>query len=141
MSSAADETTVNHQIMQEFYRAGIEGDLDTFFGCLDPDIRLHEPPFLHYGGDYHGIGGFKAAFAAVVEFLDLSTLVMESLTVQDDRAFAVLSVHTLDGTPISLCEQWRLREGRIASGRVWWWDPEPAMARVVSAQCIKDTDS
>jgi uncharacterized protein len=136
-----DETTINRQIMQKFYRAGIEGDIDTFFGLLDPGIRLYEPPFLHYGGDYHGIDGFKAAFAAVVEFLDLSTLVVESLTVQDDQAFAVLSVRTMDGTPISLCEQWRLREGRIVSARVWWWDPEPAMARAVSAQRTKRPNS
>lgn len=100
-----NDTAANREVMTRLYNAGIASDLDSFLDCLDASFELHEPPFLHYGGAYRGLDEFKKVFAEVAAMLDVTALVVESITVEDDRAFVRAAVPTHDGEPVSLCEE------------------------------------
>ena len=43
-------TEENRALIAAFYAAGLEGDIDKMTDMLTPDIVIHEPAYLPYGG-------------------------------------------------------------------------------------------
>lgn len=110
--------------IRDMYEAAINGDLEKFFGYLADDFVLEEPPYLAYGGTYNGRAGFAELFAAATAVIDLSTIEIDYVFGDEERACAGVTCAVV-GTKIraSIVEEWIVRDGSVRWGRVFWFDP------------------
>jgi len=116
-------TAETRATIERMYAAAQAGDLAAVSEVMHEQVVVHEPPFLPYGGTYTGLNEFTGVYAEAAAVIDLAAVQVESLTVEDDRAFAVVTVPLVaDATPISLVEHWTVAEGKITSGRIFWFD-------------------
>jgi hypothetical protein len=113
------------ETIRGWYQAAIDGDYASFTGMVSDHLELHEPPFLPYGKVFHGLAGFQELFAEAAKILDLTSLAIESVNAQDNTAWAVVTVNLLhSGERATIAEQWRLEDGKVVWGRVYWFNPE-----------------
>lgn len=117
-SDSAPET------IRKMYEAAVSGDQDEFFSYIAEDFVLEEPPYLPYGRTYCGAQGFAELFVAATAVIDLSTLQVEYVFGDDERACASITC-AVTGTDIrpSILEEWIVNDGRVRWGRVFWFDP------------------
>jgi ketosteroid isomerase-like protein len=126
MSSAE----VNKAIVRGAYEAMAGGDARGFLGVLAPEIEIHEPPSLPYGGVHRGQGEVIAFFQKAAPVLAPGKIQVEQLVAEDDTVVAVLTLGLRDGTDALVTEIWRPRDGKAVELRVFWFDPSvvPAVA-------------
>src|SRR5882757_2066786 len=120
------QTEQTRQVVRAIHAASARGDLENERQLFSPDLVIEEPPYLPYGGTYHGYDGFLRLATRAVQFVDFSSLVLESLTVEGNLAFAVVRVRLLSGTEIIATEQWRVEKGLAVHCRISWFDATPA---------------
>jgi ketosteroid isomerase-like protein len=103
------------------YAAAAAGDMAVLQEILADDFSVEEPNFLPYGGSHHGREAFVALFAEVSKVIDLTALVLDGLTVEDEFAYARVRVPLVDGSGDAfILEEWRLRDGRVVEARIFW---------------------
>src|SRR5882757_1430210 len=122
----SQQTEQTRRVVRAIHAASASGDLEKERQLLSPELVIEEPPYLPYGGTYHGYEGFLRLAARAVEFVDFSSLVLESLTVEGNLAFAVVRVRLICGTEIVATEQWRVERGLAVYCRISWFDASPA---------------
>lgn len=117
-------TTSAADTIRDMYEAAINGDLEKFFGHIADDFVLEEPPYLAYGGTYKGREGFAEVFAAATAVVDLSSLEIDYVVGDEERACAGITCAVV-GTKVraSIVEEWIVRDGSVRWGRVLWFDP------------------
>jgi ketosteroid isomerase-like protein len=112
------------EIITRMYAAAAAGEMAVLRGLFAEDFVIEEPPWLPYGGTYHGFEAFVGVFAEGMKVIDLPQLELRSLTVEDDKAFGVVEVPLVNGHgSASIIEEWTVRDGLVAHGRVFWFDP------------------
>jgi ketosteroid isomerase-like protein len=119
MSSAE----ANKQVVRGAYEAMAAGDGRGFLGVLAPDIELHEPACLPYGGVYRGPGEVIAFLQQAAAFVAPGKLAVEQLVAEGDTVVAILTLGLRDGSEALVTEIWRLVDGKAAELRVFWFDP------------------
>ena len=122
----SQQTEQTRRVVRAIHAASASGDLENERQLFSPDLVIEEPPYLPYGGTYHGYDGFLRLATRAVQFVDFSSLVLESLTVEGNLAFAVVRVRLLSGTEIIATEQWRVEKGLAVHCRISWFDATPA---------------
>jgi ketosteroid isomerase-like protein len=120
------QTEQTRQVVRAIHAASARGDLDKERQLFSPDLIIEEPPYLPYGGTYHGYDGFLRLALQAVKFVDFSSLVLDSLTVEGDLAFAVCRVRLVTGAEVIATEQWRVQDGLAVHCRISWFDATPA---------------
>lgn len=116
-------TAQTRATIERMYAAAQAGDLAGVSEVMHEQVVVDEPPFLPYGGTYTGLEEFTGVFVAAAAVIDLAAVQVESLTVEEDHAFAVVKVPLVgDGTPVTLVEHWTVAEEKITSGRIFWFD-------------------
>jgi ketosteroid isomerase-like protein len=119
MATAAE----NKQIVSDAYRALASGDVKGFLGVLHPEIEVHEPAALPYGGTYHGVGELIGMFGKAGPVLDSGALVVDSLTADEDRVIAVIRMPLRSAAGEALiAEHWTLADGKATQIQVFWFD-------------------
>src|ERR1700687_1515200 len=109
--SDSQQTEQTRRGVRAIHSASASGDLEKERQLFSPNLVIEEPPYLPYGGTYHGYDGFLQLAEHAIQFVDFSSLVLESLTVEDNLAFAVVRVRLLSGTEIIATEQWQVENG------------------------------
>lgn len=66
-------------------RTAMAGDVATFLAALHPDVMLHEPTYLPYGGEFQGRQGFIKVLTEGAKFLDVAGIEVLSATADEDR--------------------------------------------------------
>ncbi|HTD72800.1 MAG TPA: nuclear transport factor 2 family protein [Steroidobacteraceae bacterium] len=122
------QTEETRRVVRAIHAASASGDLDKERQLFSPDLVIEEPPYLPYGGTYHGYDGFLRLASQAVKFVDFSSLVLDSLTVEGNLAFAVCRVRLLSGAEIIATEQWQVENGLAVHCRISWFDATPAQA-------------
>jgi ketosteroid isomerase-like protein len=96
--------------------------------CLHPDVVIHIPPSMPYGGDHIGHEGFLRMGAAMTSTWRVTDgLDMWFVDIGDDQvvcfvAFLGESRHTGRTVPMRMVERYRLVDGRIAEIELFYWD-------------------
>lgn len=121
----SQKTEQTRRVVRAIHAASASGDLEKERQLFSPDLVIEEPPYLPYGGTYHGYDGFLQLAKSAIQFVDFSSLVLESLTVEDNLAFAVVRVRLLSGTEIIATEQWQVEKGLAVHCRISWFDVAP----------------
>lgn len=119
--SISSSTEATRDLITRMYAAAAGGGLSTLQKILDPDLIVTEPDFLPYGGVHEGMGAFAALFGQVGQVIDLSRLVLDGLTVENEMAYARVRVPLVQGGgEAAIVEEWQVRDGRVARARVLW---------------------
>ena len=126
--SDTQQTEETRRVVQAIHAAAASGEVDQERQFFSPDLVIEEPPFLPYGGEYRGYDGFLKLASRAVEFVDFSSLVLESLTVEGALAFAVVRARLFSGLEFIATEQWRVENGLAVHCRISWFDAPPATA-------------
>jgi hypothetical protein len=119
-------TEQTRRVVRAIHSASASGDIDKERQLFSPDLVIEEPPYLPYGGTYHGYDGFMRLASQAVKFVDFSSLRLESLTVERNLGFAVVRVRSLSGTEIIATEEWQVEQGLAVRCRISWFDAAPA---------------
>jgi hypothetical protein len=122
----SQQTQETRRIVSAIHAASARGEIEKERQLFSPDLVIEEPPYLPYGGTFHGYDGFLQLAAHAVEFVDFSSLVLESMTVEGHLAFAVVRVRLWSGPQVVATEQWRVENGLAVYCRISWFDASPA---------------
>lgn len=100
-----------------------KGDIDTFLGAMAPDLVVHEPDYLPYGGEFHGATGFLELFGEIAKVVDVGSIELLSAIADDERVVLLMSVALVGGGGRRfLTEHWLVADGRVRDVRVFWSD-------------------
>lgn len=66
MSEPGDETARNLEVLRRVYHAIERRDAATIFAAHHPDVVVHEPPGLPYGGTWRGLDGVRRHAAGFI---------------------------------------------------------------------------
>jgi hypothetical protein len=124
--SDAQRTEETRRVVQAIHAAATGGETDKERQLFSSKLVIEQPPYLPYGGTYHGHDGFLKLASRAVQYVDFSTLVLESLTVEGNLAFAVVRAQLFSGPEIIATEQWRVENGLAVHCRISWFDASPA---------------
>ena len=126
--NASQQTEQTRQVVAAIHAASAKGDIENERLLFSPDLVIEEPPYLPYGGTFHGYDGFLELASQAIKFVDFSSLMLESLTVEGNLAFAVVRVRLWTGVEIIATEQWQVENGLAVHCRISWFDAAPAAA-------------
>jgi uncharacterized protein len=116
-------TTVqrNSEFVRNGLEAGLGGDLDAFLAILDPDVRIHEPPYLPYGGVHRGHEAVKQMLRQAGRVVDFTSLEFVSTVADEDHVVMMMTVNLRsDGSQRHIIEHWVMRDGLVYEVRVFW---------------------
>jgi ketosteroid isomerase-like protein len=102
--------------------AALAGNMEGFLGALHPDVEVHEPDYLPYGGTYTGREGFLDLFQRATQVLDFPTLELISATADDERTVLLMTCKLVsNGDERYITEHWRMEDGLVREVRVFWF--------------------
>jgi uncharacterized protein len=114
-------TDANRALMAGLYDAAVAGDFEAVLACLDPDVVVHEPHFLPYGGTYNGIDAFAAMIPKVLEVFDLPSMKVDRLIADGDRVIGIIRMpDRANGEDVLLAEESVIRDEKIVEINVFY---------------------
>ena len=87
--------------IRQFYRFIESGRFDEAIGMLAEDVVIREPADLPYGGEYHGIDGFRELMGRIGAVAELGSDRVEVLDASNPIVVRLAAEHAL-GQP-GLC--------------------------------------
>jgi ketosteroid isomerase-like protein len=120
--------TNNKEAVLRFYEAAALGDAVALASTVHEDFYAEAPPMLPWGGVTEGRDAVIAKILPrLAATLNLETLKIASIYGEDEKVFVTITAETIHGEPVTLGEDWTLRDGKPAAIRVYWLDPRPAI--------------
>lgn len=117
-------TDTNREIVKRFYENLAAGNFEAVLASLHPDIEVHEPACLPYGGVWRGIDGVRELFSLAPQHLDVRVFNVEAIVADGDRVVGMIHTAVLrTGAPILVAEESVIRDGKITRVRVFQSDP------------------
>jgi ketosteroid isomerase-like protein len=125
--SEQDQSRITRAVIERFYASLGSWDEDAIRACLHEDAELHQPPTLPYGGVYRGPDAMMELWKNIVLRLsEPGTAYIDSMIVDGDKAIVIAGSNKAgSGKPTLACEDYLVRDGRIARIRMFWFDPMP----------------
>jgi uncharacterized protein len=105
-----------------------QGDLEGAMALMHPEVVIHEPESMPYGGTYHGREGAAAIGRKLAEMFEpTGDMQVEYFDGGDDLVIVHVhqpgrSVKTGQQCDTNLIELHTVREGMIAEIRIFNWD-------------------
>ena len=123
--ASADE---NKEVIRAAYGGMAEGNPKAFLDALHPDIEIHEPDPLPYGGTYRGHAEVIEFMKGAAAVMDVSRFEVEDLVADGDTVVARLTIGLHAGGETQLSEHWLMRDGQAVELRVFCFDPTAVSA-------------
>lgn len=102
---------------------GSKKRLEDYPERVDPELVVHEPASLPFGGTYKGLSEFTAFYDQVRNFYDFDTWRLIDVTGDDQIVFATSEVRVAgSGTTMHIAERFRFRGARLTEVRVFICD-------------------
>jgi ketosteroid isomerase-like protein len=112
----------NRELVLGALAAITTGDTETFLEAMHPDVVVHEPSYLPYGGDYVGAEGFLDLLPKASSLIDLSGVQLVSATADEDRTVLLMTAPLVsNGETVHITEHWQVRDGKVVDVRVFWY--------------------
>jgi hypothetical protein len=74
------------EVAERMVKSVIAGDVAAAMEFVHPQVVIHEPEGLPYGGDWHGRDGFQEMFAAMTALLEFTLDKYEVTAIGPDSA-------------------------------------------------------
>jgi hypothetical protein len=112
--------------------------LEDFPDHFDPNLVMHEPGSLPFGGSYHGLAEFQRFYPEVLRFYDFERFELLGVYADGDTVFATIRVG-IAGSPefMYIAEQFKFSGTKLIEVRVHICDP-PSARSVPSATADRD---
>ena len=125
MVGQGNATEISRKIVKRFYECVVAADFEGALSCFHPDIEMHEPECLPYGGMYHGKEGVLKLFGGTVsKLLDVKTLRVDAIIAEGDRVVGILRVGVVGTSePAMVAEEFLIRDGKIFKLNIFYFDP------------------
>jgi ketosteroid isomerase-like protein len=121
-ANTTSKAEANRQLVVGAIEAAMAGDMEGFTDSLHPEVEVHEPDYLPYGGVYRGKDGFMELFGKATAVLDFPTMAVESATGGEDRAILLMTCKLLsNGEERHITEHWEIEDGLVKRVRVFWF--------------------
>jgi hypothetical protein len=88
--TSATNTDENKAFIKEML--GLKKQLTDYPDRFDPQITMHEPRMLPFGGDYRGVDDFRKFYPGVRKYYDFSTWELLGVHGDGDTVFATTRV-------------------------------------------------
>jgi ketosteroid isomerase-like protein len=109
----------NKAVVDEFYKAGIQGHLTSFAQHLHPDFTVTAPNYLPWGGRHGGAAFFRdEVLPSVSDLFDFARFSYDNVVAEDGRVVAVINMG-VPGTDtiIKIADHWTVQDGKATS--IW----------------------
>jgi hypothetical protein len=99
---------------------GSKKRLEDYRDRVDPNILMHEPKSLPFGGTYRGLVDFKRFYAKVRDYYDFNTWELIDVIAQGDIVFSTSRVRVA-GQPVTMhiAERFRFSGETLVEVRVF----------------------
>ena len=118
----------NVEIVKCYVEMWSRGDVEGALAFTHPDVLIHEPPSLPYGGTHRGVGAVRMMLQNIAEQWEVAGQVkIETLdggenTVFNCIQFPARSRKTGKEILIDVIEKNTLRDGKVVENKVYYWD-------------------
>lgn len=117
----------NVKTVQKIYDAFGRGDVPAVLAQLGPELEIHEPESLPFGGVYRGPQGFLQLLSKIAETVRALEIKPERIFGQDDVVVVMSRLSgVVSGSPervgTPLIERWTFRDGRPAELWAFYFD-------------------
>ena len=109
--------------------------LEDYPGRYDPDLVMHEPASLPFGGTHCGLDDFKKFYPQVRDFYDFSRFELLGVHGDGDIVFATIRAG-LAGAPgtIFIAEQFRFSGDQLVEVRLYICDDKEAAKAIARSR-------
>jgi ketosteroid isomerase-like protein len=123
-------------VVHAFYQAGIEGHLTSFAHYLDPHFTWTAPNYLPWGGTHTGAALFRdRVLSSLPDVFDFARFNYISVIAEDGRVDAVINQGVMGtGAVIKIVDCWTVRDGRVTSIWVAYFEPQALLDKLGIAQ-------
>lgn len=110
---------------------GSKKSLEDYPGRYDPELLMHEPASLPFGGSHKGLAAFRAFYPQVRDFYDFERFELLGVYGDGDTVFATMRAGLAGGEgTIMIAEQFRFEGALLVEVRVHICDDAPAAATI-----------
>ena len=137
------ENERNKAVVNEFYKAGIQGHLMSFAQYVHPDFTVTAPNYLPWGGRHAGAAFFRdQALPSVSELFDFARFSYDNVVAEDSRVVAVINMGVI-GTDaiIKIVDHWTVRDGKATSLWVAYFEPQALLEKLGIKHGLKPLSS
>jgi ketosteroid isomerase-like protein len=133
-TAAQTDAETTRTVMERFYAAVVQLDEAALRELVHEDAELHQPPNLPYGGVYRGVAEMLELWRTVViPLADVRTAFVDSMVIEGGHAVAIAGANMArSGAPSLACEDYLVRDGKIARIRMFWFDPTPVIEEALA---------
>ncbi|MGS0686853.1 nuclear transport factor 2 family protein [Nakamurella sp. GG22] len=110
--------TNTQDVVAEFYAAVSSGDAAAIERLLSPEIVVHEPGSLPYGGEWRGLDGFQSRMTAVAEYWQTEIVSPPEVLFTGNLAAALMDVRFTSADGQILVQQPVIEMVWVADGRI-----------------------
>jgi ketosteroid isomerase-like protein len=130
--AARSENERNKAVVDEFYKAGIQGHLTRFVQYLHPDFTWTAPNYLPWGGTHTGAALFRdQVLANLPDVFDFAQFSYVSVIAEEGRVDAVINQGVMGtGDVIKIVDCWTVRDGRAVSIWVAYFEPQALLDKL-----------
>jgi hypothetical protein len=117
-ATTPDQTEQNRAFIAEML--GQKKRLEDYPDRVDPNLLMHEPKSLPFGGTYKGLEDFKRFYAKVRDYYDFNTWQLVDVIAQHDIVFSTSQVKVV-GRPVTMhiAERFRFSGTTLVEVRVF----------------------
>ncbi|MGY4929127.1 nuclear transport factor 2 family protein [Streptomyces sp. 900105755] len=130
--SPYEQLQADKEIVNEFYQAGVRGDLASFGKYLHPDFCVTAPNYLPWGGTHSGSSYYlNEVLAHLPESLDFSRFDYQSFIGENGHVVALIRIGiTGTDSTIKISEHWEVRDGLARSIWVAYFEPQALLDKL-----------
>jgi len=111
-------TKLNRDFVQEMLAS--KKRLEDYPERVDPDLVIHEPASLPFGGTYHGMAEFSGFYDRVREYYDFSTWRLGEVIAAGDVVVSTSEVRIADrAATMHIMERFRFDGDKLVEVRVY----------------------
>ena len=115
------DSVESKKIVESVYKNIKAQEFDKVVGLIDPQVKISEPMFLPYGGDYQGLEGFNDLLPKILQFIDVFSIEVDTIIADGENVVALLRAPSASGeTELQFAEHFVVRDGKIVSIKLFF---------------------
>jgi len=126
------ENERNKAVVDEYFKAGVQGHLTSFAAYLHPDFTVTAPNYLPWGGRHVGAAFFRDhLLPSVTDVFDFVRFSYDNVVAEDGHVVAIFNIG-VTGTDaiIKIVDHWTLRDGKAISLWAAYFEPQAVLEKL-----------
>ena len=109
------------KIVENVYKHIKSQEFDKVVGLIDPQVKISEPSFLPYGGEYEGLEAFSNLLPKILQYIDIFSVEVDSIIADGENVIGLLRAPSASGgTELQFAEHFIVRDGKIISIKLFF---------------------